>query len=339
MTATIVIPIIFVGISLGYAGALFISVKGKDIGLLDIPRQRSSHKLPIPKGGGIGILAAFLVCALILKLEITFWLPACVLSLFSLLGDKIEIQPIYRLIFQFVVSLFFLSKILLAHDVITIQLMFLFAAISVFVVGTTNHYNFMDGINGIAGTSGMIGFGLIAFLGILKGTNSNIVYISICMSCACAGFLPLNVPSARVFLGDVGSILLGYVFSCLVILISDSFNDFITSTSFLLPLYADEISTMFIRIKDKENLTHPHRRHLYQILANKLKISHWKISASYGILQLVVGIGSLYLRRIGNIPLLLFTVGSFMAFLWLSLHLRFKFDKKRRYIIQLNNLY
>ena len=143
----------------------------------------------------------------------------------------------------------------------------------------------MDGINGIAGITGIVGFGLLAFSAFLSGSDSSFVTLAICMSLSCLGFLPFNMPRARVFMGDVGSILLGFVFAGMVIWLSRNLLDFICLSAFLFPFYADEFTTMAVRIRDGENLTHPHRRHLYQLLTNEKGISHWKISVGYGLAQ------------------------------------------------------
>ena len=169
----------------------------------------------------------------------------------------------------------------------------------VFIVGTANFYNFMDGINGISGITGIIGFGMIAFYALYFGNSSHLSTLAICMSISCVGFLPFNVPKAKVFMGDVGSILLGFVFSGLVVYLSENVLDFVCLMSFLFPFYADELITMVIRLKNKENLTKAHRRHLYQILANEYGISHWKISTGYGLFQLMIGISILLLKTYG----------------------------------------
>ena len=75
-------------------------------------------------------------------------------------------------------------------------------------------------------------------------------------------------------MGDVGSILLGFVFAAMVVVLSKSFLDFVCLWSFIFPFYADELSTMAVRIKDGENLLRPHRRHLNQLLANEKGIAY-----------------------------------------------------------------
>jgi Fuc2NAc and GlcNAc transferase len=304
---------------LGGAGAWSISKYGMKLSLLDKPNLRSSHDTVTPKGGGIGVLAAFFVCSLSLSIPKSFWISATFLSLFSLWGDRSEIRPKVRLLFQFAAGTLLLIGILMEkqNGLASYALMPLLA---IFVVGTANFYNFMDGINGIAGITGIIGFGLIAFYASNFGNNSSLSTLAICMSLSCIGFLPFNVPKAKVFMGDVGSILLGFVFSGLVVYLSENVLDFICLISFLFPFYADELITMVVRLKNKENLTRAHRRHLYQILANEWDISHWKISVGYGLFQLMIGISILLVKNMGLImvvPALVFygcffTICSFM---------------------------
>jgi Fuc2NAc and GlcNAc transferase len=90
-------------------------------------------------------------------------------------------------------------------------------------------------------------------------------------------------------MGDVGSILLGAVFAGLVYLASRTLLDFLCMASFLFPFYVDELTKMIVRLRVGENLTQPHRRHIYQLLANERQIPHWRVSAGYGFFQLLVG--------------------------------------------------
>jgi len=89
-------------------------------------------------------------------------------------------------------------------------------------VGTANYYNFMDGINGIAGITGLLGFALLAaYVNLIEGSAA-VKGLAVCLSLACLGFLPLNMPKARVFMGDIGSILLGSAFAGLIWLAAES---------------------------------------------------------------------------------------------------------------------
>jgi len=301
-------------LAFGGVGAWFISRWGKRLGLLDRSNNRSSHRGVVPKGGGIGILAAFLIASFFIRIPSTFWIPATFLALFSLLGDKVDFSPKIRLPLQFIAALILVQLSAFSLQSSAFSLFFLV----VFIVGTANFYNFMDGINGIAAITGIVGFGLLALHGFLSGGENSFVVLSICISLSCLGFLPFNMPKAKVFMGDVGSILLGFAFAGMVVCLSKSLLDFVCLTSFLFPFYADELATMAARIKDGENLFKPHRRHLYQLLANEKGIPHWKIAIAYGLVQLIVGITILLVKPFGISVILLLLAVYFLSFIIVS---------------------
>jgi Fuc2NAc and GlcNAc transferase len=308
---------------LGGAGAWLVVRWGSGFGLLDKANDRSSHEGVVPKGGGIGILAAFLLASWVLALPILFWMCAGLIYLLSLYGDRREIPPKVRLSIQFLGSVGLLFG-LFYWEGRGWPVYLLIPFFAVFIAGTANYYNFMDGINGIGGITGVVGFGLLAFYAYLSGVGSSFATLAICMSLSCLGFLPFNMPRAKVFMGDVGSILLGFVFAAMVVLLSKSLLDFVCLSAFLFLFYADELTTIVVRLKNGENLTRPHRRHLYQLLANEKGIAHWKISAGYGIFQLAVGLSVLALRPFGIFAVLTFLTACFLGFSWISFRVRKK---------------
>jgi Fuc2NAc and GlcNAc transferase len=300
-------------IALGAIGAFMVSRFGCRMGLVDQPTARSSHSRAIAKGGGIGMAAAFLVTAVCLQLPIAFWLALGVMSGLSLRGDQVEISPKLRLPAQFIlIGILVIGTAGGIYQGIPRILIALFWI--VFIVGTANFYNFMDGINGIAGISGAVGFGLLAFE--TYKDQPEIGLLATCMALACLGFLPFNLPQARVFMGDVGSIVLGGVFAGSVYLASQSLLDFLCMASFLFPFYADELTTMFVRLRDGENLTRPHRRHIYQLLANERQIPHWRVSAGYGFFQLLVGVSVLFAKTFGVAIVLAVLASWFILFVF-----------------------
>lgn len=283
--------IIYGVFSLGALGALVVNVYGRKLALLDIPNERSSHEKVTPRGGGIGILATFVLCSILYSVPIYFWVSGLLLSLISFWGDRFEIGVPIRLGAQFLLAFCFLWFALMrqtvyALDFTTIAVIFFYL---IFIVGTTNYYNFMDGINGIAAITGVVAFGLLGAYGIKAGKTPELSMLSFSMVAACMGFLPFNVPTARVFMGDVGSILLGFVFAGLVVMMSNTVGEFIMLTSFLFPFYADELVTLWERVQKRERLTSAHRRHLYQVLVNEAGVPHWCVSAGYGLVELMVG--------------------------------------------------
>jgi Fuc2NAc and GlcNAc transferase len=317
MKNEVIFGLALLSVSLSAAGAWFISKYGRQFGLLDKPNERSSHHLATPKGGAVGILLAFICASIYLDILPSFWLTATVLAGFSFIGDRIDISPLLRFFFQFAASLIVLFGYLKAPSSPEFTSL-LIVPLALFIVGTANYYNFMDGINGIAGITGVVGFGLLALFAQTRGFDLQLKLLSICLSLGCLGFLPLNIPHARVFMGDVGSILLGFVFAVLVVWLANSILDFICLASFMFPFYADELTTEFVRLKDRERLWTPHRRHLYQIMANECGIAHWKISMGYGMAQLIIGISAIHMLGSGIYPLTVTILLYFVVFSFIS---------------------
>jgi Fuc2NAc and GlcNAc transferase len=284
----------------GCLGAFAIKYFADRFSLMDWPCERSSHIKPTPKGGGIGILATFVFVCLVSKITVAFWIPAAFLASFSFVGDKFELSPRARLLIQFAAAWTVVQFADVGLQGSFISSLFL----TLFIVGTANCYNFMDGIDGIAGMTGTVGYGLLAFYIWFSGPDLNYSRLSICIALSCLGFLPFNIPKAKVFMGDVGSILLGFVYSAVIVKTSRDLTEFLCLAGCLFPFFADEILTMARRVTNRENLLRPHRKHLYQILANEMGISHWKISAGYVFLQTVIGVSSLFAKPFGMLPLL-----------------------------------
>jgi len=259
------------------------------LGIVDLPNKRSSHSRPTPGGGGVGLLLTFFVASVIFaSAPVSLWLPATLLALVSFFDDRLDLSPKVRLFFQFgaaatlVFSAVFNEFSFLSLILIPFWLLF--------IVGTANFYNFMDGINGIAGITGVVGFGLTAVFMRMIEADSALFSLLLAMSAACAGFLPFNLPKARVFMGDVGSILLGFVFAGITFILSSDLGSFLCLIAFMFPFYADAVTTLFVRWRDGDKLSKAHRRHLYQVLANELVCPHWLVSCGYGFVQLVVGV-------------------------------------------------
>lgn len=319
----------FMPLLFGAGGAGIVAKIGTRLGLSDIPSSRSSHTISTPKGGGVGILFSFLLVCLYLKISFLFWFPSIVVALISFWGDKYDLSPKLRLICQFILAGIILGNMDLEkfapifntiHTSITYKAIYIsiFICLLVFVVGTANFYNFMDGINGIAGITGFIAFSLIGIVAFINRSQSSYFILAVSIALSCLGFLPFNFPKAKVFMGDVGSILLGFVFASLVILISKNWTDFFCYSGFIFPFFTDEIITMLERIKRKESLTKPHRCHFYQILVNEKKIDHWKVALGYGIVQLSIGLVLLVAKNHGLVSVIAVLTLAFILFSYIN---------------------
>jgi len=310
------------GFLMGGLGAYLAMKFGGVIGINDVPNHRSSHGRIIPKGGGVGILFVLISTSLVLSMPENLWLSSLVISLVGFWGgDKHLLSAKGRLVIQFGCSVFFLVFLLYSKQVAP-NTYFLIVPISVFIVGTSNFYNFMDGIDGIAGITGFVGFSMLSFYNHIPGTENAYPALCLALAFSCLGFLCFNIPKAKVFIGDVGSTLLGFVFACLVITLSENMINFIVMAGFLAPFYFDELLTMAVRIKDGDSLIIAHRKHIYQLLANEVGISHWKISLVYGFVQTVIGLSIIMIKPMGVYFILLAYLVYSLIFIWFSISLR-----------------
>jgi Fuc2NAc and GlcNAc transferase len=326
---------------LGAAGSWLIAGMAFRERLLDIPTERSSHTVPTPRGAGIGILAAFIMAGLTLRIPTTFLFAAILISAISFYGDYFRISVTLRLVVQVLSTLLLLFPLLprlsANYALSTLGFFpFLFLLvlplIFIFIIGTANFFNFMDGIDGIAGLGGVIAFGLLGVYTLYRpppdAFQNALSLLSIGVSLACLGYLPFNMPRARVFMGDVGSILLGFVFASLVVTLSRNYLEMVCFSALIFPFYADELTTMMVRLRNHEDLTQSHRRHLYQLLVNEFGIPHWKISSAYAAAQLMIGAGVLMIYSSGLPAVLIYLTACFIGFTLLTAHAR-KIANKR----------
>jgi len=143
----------------------------------------------------------------------------------------------------------------------------------------------------------------------------DVFLMSTALAAGCIGFLPFNFPRARVFMGDVGSIFLGFVFAAFVVKLSTSVNVFLCLIMFLCTFYADAVLTVIYRWKRGENLMQAHRSHLYQYLSNELKLPHWKVTLLYAAVQLCFGIFAVAAYQWGLVTQLILFLTFSIAFL------------------------
>ncbi len=238
--------------------------------ILDLPNERSSHTVPTPKGGGIAIVG--------ILIPVWYWLAAPAggqaalvlsaaafgLALLSWIDDLKEIQAGWRLLGQAVaVSLVFAltpppllfgSALPPSVDMLVTGVLWLW-----FI----NVYNFMDGIDGLAATQTItIGAG-ITLLAAIAGLGWVFAAQGLAAAAAGLGFLWWNRPPARIFMGDVGSVTLGFLLGWLLLEVARSG---LGAAALILPLYflADATVTLIRRALRLQPLWRAHREHYYQ---------------------------------------------------------------------------
>ncbi len=284
--------------------------------LLDIPNPRSSHTTPTPRGGGLAIVAAglggwllsFLVFGVDRPGAVAAYLAgAALVAGVSWLDDLRSLSHRVRLAAHALAGVAALAVLGAWSEVTlpglgTLRLGWAGPVLSlVWIVGLTNAYNFMDGIDGIAGSQGVVaglGWGALAWVagdasaGVLAG----------CLAVSCAGFLRENWPPARIFMGDVGSAFLGFTFAVLPLLHrppsawESPGPHAVLGILAVWPFVFDTAFTVLRRIGRRERLAEAHRTHLYQRLAQS-GWSHGRVSALYAALALLgVTVGGLWWR-------------------------------------------
>lgn len=254
---------------------------------VDQPNHRSSHTKPTIVGGGIVIPVVF--AGFVLYAYPLHWpLAVAVLSLsaISFKDDISGLSPLVRLMAQFLSVGMIIYGLIGPIEVSTILIS---SAVLLIYVYWINAFNFMDGINGIA-----VSYGLVT-LGTLWYINENLVAFApkqliLVTLISCLAFAFFNFRNRAVcFAGDVGSIslalILGYFMLTLVIASSDW-----TYLILFYVFFLDSASTILERIVKKQALHKPHRLHLYQLLANEKGMAHLSISTIYAVLQLIINV-------------------------------------------------
>lgn len=251
-------------------------------GWLDRPNERSLHVRPVARGGGVAILAAvFLAYAVtagfvLPKSALAFVAGTALLVVVGLWDDRVSLSPLARFLFQAVAGL----AVLLAYgglthvplpEPLTYSLGSVGAAAAfLWIVAVVNFYNFLDGIDGLAASQGVITGAAIAFC----AWDVFAASIGAALAGACAGFLVFNWPPARLFMGDAGSGALGFVFAVAPLLAptpaARTTGILVVALSLSLFL-ADATWTLLRRAFRGERWYEPHREHLYQ----QLVLSGW----------------------------------------------------------------
>ena len=229
--------------------------------VLDRPNERSLHQSPVPRTGGIPIV---LVAAASLAFGAeSLWLPLAVavaLGAVSFLDDLRGMPAFARLVAHLaasgVVAWYVLSPM---HP---LEL----ALIVLGIAWITNLYNFMDGSDGLAGGMALSGFGAYAFAAWQAG-DAPLAVASVAIASSAAAFLVHNFNPARIFLGDVGAIPLGFLAGALGIV---GWRDDVWPLWFPLlafaPFIGDATVTLLRRLLRAERVWQAHRDHYYQRL-------------------------------------------------------------------------
>lgn len=247
------------GAVLSGAGVAFL-LRWRDHLPIDRPNERSLHTAPVPRVGGVALFFSLIATV---SVGLSHWpLPlvlAVSLAVLSFLDDRFGLPVLLRLFFHFVAAGLVLSAAGIHSPLVFIPLLFA-------LVWSTNLYNFMDGSDGLAGGMALFGFAFYAAAS-LQGGDRDLAVLSLSVCGAAAGFLVHNFPPARVFMGDAGSIPLGFLAGAVGVvgwrkgLWPLGFPIFVFA-----PFVVDATVTLVRRTFQREPIWKPHRSHYYQRL-------------------------------------------------------------------------
>lgn len=283
---------------LGWAAARLIARFGIRWGLADVPNERSSHSSITPKGGGLGIPLAVAFTGIFFAPSQLFIAGiSSAIAAMALLNDRREYPAGFRLLIEALAACGVISALLVQRGaVVNLSVALLVVPASVvYVVAQANFFNFMDGIDGIAAIEAVVSFSLLGAWTHLYG-NPDLLPVAIAVVAGALGFLPANFPTAKVFMGDVGSVFLGFVFASLTLAAAGSWSDFPSLVLFQGVFFVDCFVTIIRRALWGENLLSPHRRHLYQRLVHRRGWSHARTALVFGGAQAVFGLAALALH-------------------------------------------
>ena len=262
--------------------------------IIDKPNERSSHTRITLRGGGIifyfGVLAYFFTN----HFEYPWFMLALTLITFiSFVDDIRSTSQVLRLLFHF----FAMALMFYQWGLFSLPWWTILVAL-IICTGIINAYNFMDGINGITGGYSLIILVALAYINreIVSFVEQELIVTVLC-SVLVFNFFNFR-KCAKCFAGDVGSVSIAFIVLFLIGKLIIKTEDF--SWIILLVVYGiDSVLTIVHRLMLHENIGLPHRKHMYQIMANELRMPHVVVALIYMMMQAIVVIGYLILREYG----------------------------------------
>jgi UDP-N-acetylmuramyl pentapeptide phosphotransferase/UDP-N-acetylglucosamine-1-phosphate transferase len=260
MSTTVSYALVPVAAALACSAVIFALLRRSGGIPLDRPNERSLHTAPVPRIGGLGIMGGTLIAFALLRIVPTMAALACALVIVSYLDDRTHLPIALRFSAHIAAAVafivVFIADLPLAWQAIAVAA----------IVWMTNLYNFMDGSDGLAG--GMAVFGFTAYaLAFWLANELPLAALAVSVAAAAAAFLMFNFHPARVFLGDAGSIPVGFLAAAIGILgwHGGSWPIWFPILVFS-PFIVDATVTLCRRVLRGERFWRAHRIHYYQRL-------------------------------------------------------------------------
>ena len=278
MSSNYLVFLFFASLVLSFLLTPFVLSFLKKLSMTDGVNERSAHSTPVLRGGGLIFILSFLIVILVFsplwtvlvaeKVELMI-LFAFFCSLIGFIDDRYDLPAWLRLLAQLILVAYpaFQSPVFYTNIPSFVQHIFIIISWVWFI----NLFNFMDGIDGYAAQEAffILTFIAIAFIPLRS--------VSLVLIASVLGFLRVNRPRARVFMGDLGSYFLGYLLFGFMLHLCNSGSQYIAPCLIVSLLFTlDASHTIMVRLIKKEPLFQPHRAHWYQRLYNLGK-SHGSI--------------------------------------------------------------
>ncbi len=286
--------------------SLLITPAAIKMGILDKPNYRKIHDKPIPKGGGIGIFIPVIILELMnflffratITLDVykffTILLVTFTLMILGIIDDKYDLGSNIKLFIQIILTLLTLGSGIRFHtfDIMVLDLLLT----AVWIIGIINAVNLIDGLDGLAAGIAIISCAGFSVIGYAFGSKT-IVMLSLLLIGGCLGFLKYNFRPARIFMGDTGSVPLGYNLAILGILCENAISG---NASILIPVIMvgvpiyDTLLTVTRRAFNHKPIFLPDRSHFYNLMIDLKGVEHkWTVLIIYGFNIVLVTISSL----------------------------------------------
>ena len=293
--------------------------------IIDKPNERSSHTRITLRGGGIIFYLGALTFFLTNQFEYPWFILALTLITFiSFIDDIRSTSQGLRLVFHFTA----MALMFYQWGLFSLSWWWIIIAL-IICTGIINAYNFMDGINGITGGYSLVILGALAYINSEITTFVESALINTVL-CAVLVFCFFNFrKKAKCFAGDVGSVSIAFILLFLIGKLIIKTEDF--SWIILLSVYGvDSVLTIIHRLMLHENIGLPHRKHMYQLMANELKIPHVGVSLIYMGAQALVILGYFCFVRYGYwylLGIIVLLSGIYVLFMRRYFHLHIQKGK------------
>ncbi len=330
-----IILTIAVAFIISFAATPIVKTFAQKVGAMDVPGEaRRVHDHPIPRMGGLAIFLGFLLSVLLfadINPQIQGILLGCVIIVaVGAVDDIVSLNAWVKLAFQIIaagVAVFsgvrievLVNPILWSTTDYLILGGFSIPLTILWIVGITNSVNLIDGLDGLAvGVSTISSLTMLVIALIVAPEDSNVALVLAALVGACIGFMPYNLNPAKIFMGDTGSLLLGYVLATMSVL---GLFKFYAVVSFAVPLLAiavplfDTVFAFCRRLLKGQSPMHPDRGHFHHRLIDMGLSQKQAVAVLYSI-SAILGLAAVVITTSGEIKALILILGFCLcALLW-----------------------